>query len=103
MAPPGARLPAKGFRPQKAEGREGGGTWSRWGGRGQKDTNASERKTSVDVGAEPDERHRQRKKVQAERWGEHCDQAGLGVPKGSPELVFRPPHIHRGPAQGLTI
>lgn len=42
------------------------------------------------------------KTCKAERWGEHCDQAGLGVPKGSPGLVFHPPHIHRGPAQSLT-
>lgn len=45
------QLPAKGFRPQEAEGREGGGTWSRCRGKGTEDTNASERKTGVDGGA----------------------------------------------------
>lgn len=64
-----AQLPAKGFRPQEAEGREGGGTWSRCRGKGTEDTNASERKTGVDGGAESDERHRQRKDVQGREMG----------------------------------
>lgn len=65
-----AQLPAKGFRPQEAEGRKAEVPGADAGGRGQKDANGGERKTCGWRGR-PDERHRQRREVQAERRGEY--------------------------------
>lgn len=55
----GCQPRASGHRRQRAGKAEVPGADAR--GRGQQDTNASERKTGVDGGAEPDERHKEKR------------------------------------------